>query len=89
MASHPAAVLSDADYSVFIKLGEALRYLTPLVIGILRLTGGALVIMEAVQIVERQSRQWREMGEAAARGTALAGCGMILWSVAGVYHLPT
>ncbi len=86
-ASHPAAVLSDGTYSVFVKLGEGLRardqferevaglrllteragVLTPVVIANLHIEGGALVIMEAVRLVERHRAQWRQMGEALAR----------------------
>lgn len=87
LASHPAAVLSDATCSVFVKLGngpqardkfdrevaglrlltERSGVLTPTVIANLPTEGGALIITEAVQVIERQSVQWRQMGEALAR----------------------
>jgi fructosamine-3-kinase len=86
-ASHPAAILSDETYAVFVKLGEGglaqdqfkqelagLRFLsersgvlTPTGIGTLQVAGAVLLILEAVQVVERQPAHWRQMGHALAR----------------------
>lgn len=86
-ASHPAAILADDAYAVFVKLGEGdlaedqltqevagLRLLTarsgvltPLVIGLVPVAGGALVIMEAVQVSEREPSDWRQIGQALAQ----------------------
>jgi protein-ribulosamine 3-kinase len=85
-ASHPAAVLSDGAYAVFVKLAEGslawdrsmqelagLAYLTqrsgvltPPGIGTVAVEGGALLILEAVQPVPRERKQWRQMGQALA-----------------------
>jgi len=82
-ASHPAAILADENYAVFVKLGEGdqaadqltqelagLRLLTeragvltPTGIGIVPVTGGALFIMAAVEVVERTPAHWRQMGQ--------------------------
>lgn len=86
-ASHPAAILSDGAYAVFVKLGEGpiaakqfereiagLRLLTarggaltPHVIGNLHVDGGVVMVMEAVQTIERGRRRWRQIGRALAR----------------------
>jgi fructosamine-3-kinase len=86
-ASHPAAILSDGRYDVFVKLGEGdlaedqltqelagLRLLTersgvltPAGIGIVPIEQGALLILEAVQVIEREQSHWRQMGQALAR----------------------
>lgn len=86
-SSHPAALLADEDYTVFVKLNEGalavdqltqevagLRRLTeeagaltPTVIDLLAVDDGALVIMAAVQVIQRGEQQWREMGAALAR----------------------
>jgi len=86
-ASHPAAILSDETYSVFVKLGEGdlawdqfrqelagLRFLTersgvltPAGIGTVQVGGGVLLILEAVQLVEREHFHWRQMGRALAK----------------------
>lgn len=85
-ASHPAAILADDAYAVFVKLGEGelaadqltqeaagLRLLTersgvltPPVIGIVQVENGALLIMEAVQVIEREAKDWRQIGQALA-----------------------
>lgn len=82
-ASHPAAILADESYAVFVKLGEGdqaadqltqelagLRLLTeragvltPTGIGIVPVTGGALFIMAAVEVVARTPIHWRQMGQ--------------------------
>jgi fructosamine-3-kinase len=96
-ASHPAAILADETYAVFVKLGEGslaqdqatkelagLRYLTqysgvltPTGIGIIEVGGGALLILEAVHVVERTYDKWRQMGQALARIHSVKGdqCG--------------
>jgi fructosamine-3-kinase len=86
-ASHPAAILSDGTYSVFVKLYEGslaqdqlnlelagLRLLTersgvrtPAIIGNIPVVGGALAVMEAVQLVKREGIHWRQIGQALAR----------------------
>lgn len=86
-ASHPAAVLADETFAVFVKLGEGelavdqltqeaagLRLLTersgvltPAVIGIIQVESGALLVMEAVQVIKRQPGHWRQFGHALAR----------------------
>jgi fructosamine-3-kinase len=86
-ASHPAAVVHDDTYAVFVKFGAGvlahdqltqelvgLRLLserggarTPAGIGVVTVAGGALVLMEAVQVVERQPSDWRQMGRSLAR----------------------
>ncbi len=92
-ASHPAAVLSDGNYAVFVKLGEGelaedqftqeaagLRLLTersgvltPAVIGIVQVEDGALLILEAVQLVPREPMQWRQIGHALAQLHSVKG----------------
>jgi len=52
-------------------LTERSDVLTPAIIGIVPIEGGAVLIMQAVQIAERQSDHWRQMGQALAR---LHGC---------------
>lgn len=47
--------------------------LTPTVIDLLAVDGGALVIMAAVQVVPRTERQWQEMGQALAQIHAVKG----------------
>jgi protein-ribulosamine 3-kinase len=86
-ASHPAAILSDETFSVFVKLGQGdlasdqfkqelagLRFLsersgvlTPAGIGIVQVEGAVLLILEAVQVVERERLHWRQIGQALAR----------------------
>lgn len=86
-ASHPAAILSDGAFAVFVKLGEGdlavdmftqelagLRLLTeragvltPTGIDILPVAGGALLILAAVQLIERQPYHWRQMGQTLAQ----------------------
>ena len=86
-SSHPAALLSDGRYMVFVKLNEGplavdqltqevagLRLLTahagiltPTVIDLLTVDDGALVIMAAVQVIQRGEQQWQAMGAALAR----------------------
>jgi fructosamine-3-kinase len=85
-ASHPAAILSDGTYSVFVKVGQGslardqfeqelagLRFLTersgvltPTGIGTIQVEGEVLLILEAVQLVEREHAQWRQIGRALA-----------------------
>jgi fructosamine-3-kinase len=96
-ASHPAAILSDETYGVFVKLGEGdlawdqfklelagLRFLTelsgvltPAGIGTVLVGGEVLLILEAVQVVERERVHWRQMGWALARIHSIKGdwCG--------------
>jgi fructosamine-3-kinase len=86
-ASHPAAILSDEIYSVFVKLGEGdlardqfekevaglqllterSGVLTPAIIGLLQVKGGALVVMQAVEEVKRERLHWRQIGQALAK----------------------
>src|SRR5439155_22156092 len=86
-ASHPAAILSDETYAVFVKLGEGgpvcdqfkkeltgLRFLTersgvltPTGIGTVQVGGAVLLMLEAVQVVERERVHWRQMGRALAK----------------------
>jgi fructosamine-3-kinase len=86
-ASHPAAILSDGAYAVFLKLGqgdlamdmctqelaglrlltERAGVLTPAGIGMVPVTGGALLILAAVEIVEREPHHWRQMGQTLAQ----------------------
>jgi protein-ribulosamine 3-kinase len=86
-ASHPAAILSDETFAVFVKLGEGglacdqfnkelagLRFLTersgvltPTGLGTVQVGGAVLLILEAVQVVERDRVHWRQMGRALAR----------------------
>ena len=85
-ASHPAAVLADDTFAVFVKLGEGslakdqlekealgLRtlteqagILTPTIIGIVPVANWSLCIMEAVQVINRETAQWLEIGRALA-----------------------
>jgi protein-ribulosamine 3-kinase len=85
-ACHPAAILSDGFYSVFVKFSEAangmeqfeielagLRFLSersgvliPTPIGIVSVTGGSILVLEAVQAVERTPLHWRQIGQALA-----------------------
>jgi fructosamine-3-kinase len=96
-ASHPAAILSDETYAVFVKLGEGglawdqfnqelagLRFLTecagvltPAGIGTVRVGDRVLLILEAVQVVERERVHWRQMGWVLARIHSIKGdrCG--------------
>jgi protein-ribulosamine 3-kinase len=87
LASHPAAVLADESYAVFVKLGEGelvldqftqelagLRYLTqhagvltPPGIDLLEVESYVLLVLEAVQVVEKSPESWRQMGQALAR----------------------
>ncbi len=48
-------------------LSERSGVLTPTPIGILPLAGGSLLVLEAVQAVERGPLQWRQIGQALAR----------------------
>jgi protein-ribulosamine 3-kinase len=86
-ACHPAAILSDESYSVFVKFSDAangleqfdielagLRLLRdhagvfiPTLIGNIPVEGGSLMVLEAVQAVDRGPRQWREIGRTLAR----------------------
>ena len=86
-ASHPAAILSDETFSVFVKMGEGRLavdqfeqerlglklltersgVLTPTVIDNIQVGSEVLMIMKAVQVVERQRLHWRQMGQALAR----------------------
>ena len=86
-ASHPAAILSDGTYPVFVKvmegeqawdqlnremdglrlLTERSGVLTPAVIGALRIDGQALLILEAVEVLKKQTAHWRDIGRSLAR----------------------
>lgn len=86
-ASHPAAILSDSAYAVFVKFNEAANgleqfevelaglrllteragVLTPTPLGIIAVEGGTLMVLEAVQAVEREARHWRDIGRTLAR----------------------
>ncbi len=86
-ASHPAAILADETYAVFVKLGEGEQaedqltqeaaglhlltarggVLTPAVIGIIQVADGALLILEAVQVIPREPLHWRQIGQALAQ----------------------
>lgn len=86
-ACHPAAILSDGSYSVFVKFSDAangreqfevelagLQLLQsragvaiPTPLGILSVPGGCLLVLAAVQAVEREARHWRQIGQALAR----------------------
>jgi protein-ribulosamine 3-kinase len=92
-ASHPAAILANDAYAVFVKLGEGdlaldqltqeavgLRLLTeqsgvltPVVIGVIQVENGALLILEAVQVTDREPLHWRQMGHALARIHSVKG----------------
>jgi len=92
-ASHPAAILSDETYAVFVKLGEGglacdqctkelagLRFLTersgvltPTGIGTVQVGGAVLLMLEAMQVVERARVHWRQMGRALARLHSIKG----------------
>jgi fructosamine-3-kinase len=48
-------------------LSEQSGILTPTSIGILQVAGGSLLLLEAVQAVERGPQQWRQIGQALAR----------------------
>lgn len=92
-ASHPAAILSDDAYSVFVKLGEGepaidqfecelagLRALTrlsgaltPAGVGIVRVEDEVLLVLEAVEVVERTPEHWRNLGRALARVHGVKG----------------
>jgi protein-ribulosamine 3-kinase len=87
LSSHPAALLSDGDYSVFAKFSDAANgleqfevelaglrlltersgVLTPTPIGNIPVEGGAILVLEAVQAVDRGPLQWRQIGQALAR----------------------
>jgi protein-ribulosamine 3-kinase len=49
------------------RLSELSGILTPAPIGILQGAGGSLLMLEAVQAVERGPQQWRQIGQALAR----------------------
>ncbi|WP_158502118.1 fructosamine kinase family protein [Vitiosangium sp. GDMCC 1.1324] len=86
-ASHPAAILSDDTFSIFVKLGvgelareqfnrelsglrtltERAGVLTPTGLGIVQVGDEALLVLEAVDVVERTPEHWRQMGRALAR----------------------
>ncbi|WP_158502434.1 fructosamine kinase family protein [Vitiosangium sp. GDMCC 1.1324] len=85
-ASHPAAILSDDTFSIFVKLGagdlardqfhrelaglrtltERAGVLTPTGLGIVQVGDEALLVLEAVEVVERTPEHWRRMGRALA-----------------------
>lgn len=86
-ASHPAAVLSDGIYPVFVKLVENERawdevqrevdglrlltgrsgVLTPAVVGTIRFDQSVVLILEAVEVQEKQDHHWRQIGRALAQ----------------------
>jgi fructosamine-3-kinase len=92
-ASHPAALLSDGTFSVFVKMGEGSLardqfekeisglqlltersgVLTPAIIGNIPVEGGALLVMEAVNVVKRESAHWRQIGQALAQIHSIKG----------------
>ena len=48
-------------------LSEKAGVLTPLLIGNLQVEGGVIMVLEAVRAVERNARQWRQIGQALAQ----------------------
>lgn len=48
-------------------LSERAGILTPTLIGIAPVTGGSILVLEAVQAVDRAPRHWRQIGQALAR----------------------
>lgn len=48
-------------------LTERANVLTPAAIGVVTIAGGAIVIMEAVQVIERAESDWRQIGRTLAR----------------------
>jgi len=86
-ASHPAAILSDETYAVFVKLGEGdlacdqfkrevaglhlltqrAGVLTPTIIANIEVDGGAILMMEAVRVIQREQTQWQQIGQALAQ----------------------
>ena len=48
-------------------LAERAGVLTPAAIGVITIAGGAIVIMEAVQVIERAERDWQQIGQTLAR----------------------
>jgi fructosamine-3-kinase len=74
-------------------LTERSGVLTPAGIGTLRVGGGALLILEAVRVVERERVHWRQMGWALARIHGIKGdrCGFdspCYWSSLYVDNTP-
>jgi protein-ribulosamine 3-kinase len=92
-ASHPAAILADERFAVFVKMGEGdlavdqltqeaagLRLLTarsgvltPTVVEVVPVVRGALLILEAVQVIDREPIHWRQMGQALAQIHSVKG----------------
>jgi len=86
-ACHPAAILSDGMYSVFVKFSTAANgleefetelaglrmlsqlssVLTPIPIGTVSVERGAIMVIEAVQAIERTPKQWRQIGQSLAQ----------------------
>jgi protein-ribulosamine 3-kinase len=54
-------------------LAERAGVLLPVPVGILAVPGGSILVLEAVEAVERASRQWREIGRTIARIHAIQG----------------
>jgi fructosamine-3-kinase len=54
-------------------LSELAGVRTPVPIGIVALAGGSILVLEAVQAVERSSRNWRQIGRTLARIHAIEG----------------
>ncbi|MEP7133704.1 MAG: fructosamine kinase family protein [Chloroflexota bacterium] len=86
-SSHPSAIFSNEEYSVFVKLSQAANgleqfetelaglrllsklagVLTPTPIGNIEVESSVIMVLEAVQAVERTSIQWREIGRTLAQ----------------------
>lgn len=86
-ACHPAAILSDGTYSVFVKFSTAANgleefetelaglrmlsqlsgVLTPIPIGTVSVKRGVIMVIEAVQVIERTRKQWRQIGQSLAQ----------------------
>jgi len=85
-SSHPAGILSDGSFSVFVKFSSAANglqqfdvelaglqilsklsgVLTPTPIGNIAVEEGVILILEAVPVVDRTPKQWREIGQSLA-----------------------
>src|SRR5258706_6071523 len=92
-SSHPSAIFSDGEYSVFVKLSQAangleqfetelagLRYLselagvlTPTSIGNVEVESGVIMVLGAVETVDRTPLQWRQIGQTLARIHCIKG----------------
>ena len=92
-SSHPSAIFSDDEYSVFVKFSQAangleqfetelagLRYLselagvlTPTPIGNIEVEDGVIMVLEAVEAVDRTPLQWRQIGQTLAKIHSIKG----------------